>query len=84
MTNAATEQTFEPLKSRIRKITRLVDEMIAHQSWEREKENQFNQNLRKLSSSFFSLVGVQIVIVVGSAVFSVISLRKFFVRKHIY
>lgn len=30
------------------------------------------------------MVWLQIAIVVGSAAFSVINLRKFFVRKHIY
>lgn len=62
----------------------MIDEIIAHQSWEREKEGQFSDKLRSFSSNFFSLVGLQMTIVFASAAFSVISLRKFFVRKHIY
>ena len=62
----------------------MVGEIIAHQQWEREKEGQFTEKLRRLSNSFFNMVWLQIAIVVGSAAFSVINLRKFFVRKHIY
>lgn len=83
-TNLPTERAFEPLKSRARKITKLADEMLAHQGWERQKENEFNQSLRSQASRYFGLVGLQIAVVVASAIFSVISLRKFFVRKHIY
>jgi hypothetical protein len=62
----------------------MVGEIIAHQQWEREKEGQFTDKLRRLSSNFFNMVWLQIAIVLGSAAFSVINLRKFFVRKHIF
>lgn len=82
--DAATEGNFAPLLKRIKGTARLVNEIIAHQAWEREKEAKFNEKLRNFSSSFFNLVGLQIIIVVAGAAFSVISLRKFFVKKHIY
>ena len=82
--DAATEGHFAPLLKRIKGTARLVNEIIAHQSWEREKEAKFNEKLRNFSSNFFNLVGLQIIIVVAGAAFSVISLRQFFVKKHIY
>ncbi|TNV84016.1 hypothetical protein FGO68_gene3495 [Halteria grandinella] len=81
---AATESHFAPLKNRIKKISSMVGEIIAHQQWEREKEGQFTDKLRRLTGNFFNMVWLQIAIVVGSAAFSVINLRKFFVRKHIF
>jgi uncharacterized membrane protein len=62
----------------------MIGEIIAHQQWEREKESQFTDKLRSLSNNFFNMVWLQIVVVAASAAFSVINLRKFFVRKHIY
>ncbi len=80
----ATEGHFAPLKKRTRKITKLIDDIIAHQDWEREKESQYKVNLESLSGSFFNLVLLQVAVLIGCAVYSVINLRKFFVKKHIY
>lgn len=73
-----------PLKKRTEKISKIIDDIIAHQNWEREKEQQYKDKLEQLSSSFFNLVMLQMVAVVASAAYSVYALRKFFVKKHIY
>lgn len=75
---------FKPLRARLEKLAQTVNDIIAHQQWDREKEAQYSENMRKLSTNFFNLVGLQMAIVVASAAFSVFSLRKFFVRKHIF
>jgi emp24/gp25L/p24 family/GOLD len=84
MKQVATESHFAPLKTRMKKISSIVNEIIAHQQWEREKEAQFSDKLQSLASSFKNMVWLQILVVVGSAAFSVINLRRFFVFKHIY
>jgi hypothetical protein len=75
---------FKPLRARLIKLTQIVNDIIAHQQWDREKEAKYNENIRSLSTNFFNLVGLQMAIVLASAAFSVFSLRKFFVRKHIF
>ena len=75
---------FSPLKKRAKRINQLIDDIIAHQNYEREKEQKYKDNLVSLGSGFRFLVFVQIAILVGAAAFSVIALRKFFVKKHIY
>ena len=75
---------FSPLKKRTKRINQLIDDIIAHQNYEREKEQKYNSNIISLNTGFFTLVAIQIFILVGAAAFSVIALRKFFVKKHIY
>lgn len=38
-----TEGHFAPLIKRIKKISKITDDINAHQEWEREKERQYNQ-----------------------------------------
>ena len=78
------EYHFSPLKKRTKRINQLIDDIIAHQNYEREKEQMYNSNIISLNSGFYLLVGLQVLILVGAAAFSVIALRKFFVKKHIY
>jgi hypothetical protein len=72
------------MKKRAQKVFSMLEEIIAYQQWSREKKQDFTDRIRSLSSSFFHMVVLQIAIVVGSAAFSVINLRRFFVKKHIY
>jgi hypothetical protein len=72
------------LKKRSTRIKQLVDDIIAHQDYERQKEQKYSSNLESLNSGFKFVVMLQIGVLVAAAIFSVISLRKFFVRKHIY
>ena len=72
------------MQKRARKVTQMVEEIIAYQQWSREKKQDFVDRIRSLSSSFFNMVVLQIAIVIGSAAFSVVNLRRFFVKKHIY
>jgi hypothetical protein len=48
------------------------------------KEQSYKEVTEKLSSHFVNLVVLQMAIVIGSAAYSVINLRKFFVKKAIY
>jgi len=82
--SAATVGQFQPLQRRTSKIERIIDDIIGHQNYEREREADYKTNLESLNSSFFRLCLLQILVVLGSAAFSVVSLRKFFVKKHIF
>ena len=82
--NAARELHFAPLKKRSSRIKQLVDDIIAHQEYEREKENKYREHPQSLNSGFKFITLLQIAVLVGAAVFSVVALRKFFVKKHIY
>lgn len=82
--NAATEGHFYPLRKRMKKISKSVEDIIAHQEWEREKEQNYKEDTQNLSSHFVNMVIFQLLIVIASAVYSVINLRKFFVKKAIY
>ena len=42
LVNAATEGHFAPLKLKVKKVQSMVDNIIAHQQWEREKEAIYN------------------------------------------
>jgi hypothetical protein len=72
------------MQKRAKKVYSMTEEIIAYQQWSREKKSDFVDRVRSLSSSFFNLMVLQILIVIGSAAFSVWNLRSFFVRKHIY
>ena len=72
------------MRKRTKKILKAVDDIIAHQDWEREKETKYKEMHEKLSGNFVNLVIFQILIVLASAAYSVINLRKFFVKKAIY
>ena len=82
--DAAKEAHFAPLKKRSTRIMQLADDIIAHQNDEREKEALYKQHLENLNSGFKFITLLQVGILVGAGVFSVIALRKFFVKKHIY
>lgn len=82
--NAAREAHFAPLKKRSTRIKQLVDDIIAHQDYEREKEQKYKEHLESLNSGFKFITLLQIAVLGGAAVFSVVALRKFFVKKHIY
>ena len=82
--NVATQGHFSPMQKRAKKVLQLSDEIIAYQQWAREKKADFVERIRSLSSSFFNLMVLQILVVIGSAAFSVVNLRRFFVKKHIY
>ena len=51
---------------------------------ERGREIEYKTHLITLSNSFYNLIIAQIVIVLASAAFSVMNLRRFFVKKHIF
>lgn len=68
---------------RIEKINVAMDSIIEYQKYEREQENLYRHYQERLSSSIFSMTVVEILLVMGSAAFSVYNLRKFFVKKHI-
>ncbi len=82
--NVATEGEFNALRKRIRKINRALDDIVAHQNWERQKESDYTSRQTKLNSNFVLLMTIQIVVVIASAVYSVINLRKYFVKKAIF
>jgi hypothetical protein len=49
---------FSPLKKRAKRINQLIDDIIAHQNYEREKEQKYKDNLVSLGSGFRFLVFV--------------------------
>lgn len=84
MKSAATENHFKPVRGRLSKISKAIDDVIAHQEYEREKEQKYKEITTSLNGSFINMVIFQLLSVLACAAFSVISLRKFFVKKAIY
>jgi len=82
--NKATEGHFAPVKRRISKINQVIDDILNYQNYEREQENLFKDYQRSLYNGFFNMNVLEMIIVAASAGYSVYSLRKFFVKKHIY
>lgn len=82
--NKATEGHFAPVKRRITKINQVIDDILNYQNYEREQENLFKDYQRSLYNGFFNMNVLEMIIVAASAGYSVYSLRKFFVKKHIY
>ena len=80
---AVTQGSFDVLSKRIRKINTSLDSIIDYQKYEREQENLFRDYQLRLSNSIFNMTLVEIILVIASAGYSVWSLRKFFVKKHI-
>jgi len=71
------------LTKRISKINTAMDSIIDYQKYEREQENEYRHYQERLASSIFNMTMLEILLVLGSAGYSVYSLRKFFVKKHI-
>ena len=78
-----TQGSFEVLNKRIEKINTSLDTIIDYQKYEREQENLFRHYQERLASSIFNMTLLEILLVIASASYSVWSLRKFFVKKHI-
>lgn len=81
--SAVTVGGFDVLTKRIKKINTSLDSIMDYQKYEREQENLFRDYQIRLSNSIFNMTLVEILLVIGSAGYSVWSLRKFFVKKHI-
>jgi hypothetical protein len=73
-----------PLFRRVEKIDTVLDDIINYQKFERQQEKRFLKLQRGLSSSFFNMTLLELLIVFATAGYSVWSLRKFFVKKAIY
>lgn len=81
--NAATVGSFDVITKRINKVSKALDSVIAYQKYEHEQENLYRHYQERLASSIFNMTLLEITLVIASAAFSVYSLRKFFVKKHI-
>ena len=81
--SAASQGAFDVLTKRIKKIDGSLDAIIEYQKYEREQENLFRDYQGRLASSIFNMTMLEILLVIASAAYSVWSLRKFFVKKHI-
>ena len=68
----------------MRKIVKSLEEIVGHQEFEREKEVAYKKLHEQFSNNYFYWVCLQIVVVIVCAAFSVVSLRRFFVKKSIY
>uniref|UniRef100_A0A7S3IW45 GOLD domain-containing protein n=1 Tax=Strombidium inclinatum TaxID=197538 RepID=A0A7S3IW45_9SPIT len=75
---------FAPIRKRINKIYKKILDIKQFQNYEREQEEMYEANQKKLASNFFWLSLFQIAVVVGSAAYSVWNLKKYFVKKAIY
>jgi len=73
-----------PLFRRVDKIDAVLDDIINYQKFEVKQEIRFLNLQRGLSSSFFNMTLLELLIVFLTASYSVWSLRKFFVKKAIY
>lgn len=71
------------LSKRVKKINTSLDSIMDYQKYEREQENLFRDYQMRLSNSIFNMTLLEIILVCASAGYSVYSLRKFFVKKHI-
>ena len=81
--SSATQGQFQVLENRIKKIDKALDSAIQFQQYEREQENNYKDYQSRLYSSIFNMTVLEILLVLASAAYSVHSLRKFFVKKHI-
>ena len=81
--SAPSQGAFDILTKRIKKIDNSLDSIKEYQKYEREQENLYKEYSANLASSIFNMTMVEILLVIGSAAYSVWSLRAFFVKKHI-
>ena len=82
--SAVTEGHFNVLHKRINKIDGSLDEIIQYQVYEREADTNYYHYQNSLYNNLFNLTVVEILMVLGSAGYSVYTLRKFFVKKSIF
>ena len=82
--SAVTEGHFNVLHKRINKIDTSLDEIIQYQVYEREQELNYRHYQNSLYNNLFNLTVLEILMVLGSAGYSVFALRKFFVKKSIF
>ena len=81
---AVSKGAFNVLYKRLDKIEESLETTAQYQQYEREKEAQYRELQTSLSSNIFNMTVLEIILVIGSAAFSVYSLRKFFVKRHIF
>ena len=81
---AMSKGAFNVLYKRLDKIEESLETTEKYQAYEREKEVQYRELQTSLSSNIFNMTVLEIILVIGSAAFSVYSLRKFFVKRHIF
>ena len=81
---AVTEGHFNVLQKRITKIENSLDEIIQYQTYEREQEVLYRDYQNSLYNNFWNLTALEIIMVCASAAYSVVSLRKFIVKKSIF
>ena len=75
---------FQPMRKKINKIYKRIIEIKQFQNFEREQEEMYEANQKRLSSNFFWLSSLQILVVAASSAYSVWNLKKFFVKKAIF
>ena len=79
-----TEGHFNVLNKRIGKIDASLEDIIQYQNYEREQEGLYRYYQNSLYNNLWNLTALEIMMVSGSAAYSVYSLRKFFVKKSIF
>ncbi len=72
------------MRQGLKKIEKSLDDILAHQDHERDKEFNYLNMQVKFSAYFFYLTLGQLAVVLISVVFTVVNLRKFFVKKAIF
>ena len=82
--NAITEGHFSVLTRRIVKVSDTLDDIVSMQDFEREQEALYRDYQNSLYNNFWNLTALEILMVLGSSVYSIISLRKFFVKKSLF
>ena len=81
---AVTEGHFGTLYRRLSALQNMFDEIISFQEYERSRELEFKQNAAQTASYFCNFTVLELVIVAVGAMYSVWSLRRFFVYKAIF
>jgi len=81
---AVTEGHFGTLQRRIGALQNMFDEIISFQEYERSRELDFKKEAVLTASYFCNFTVLELVIVAVGAMYSVWSLRRFFVYKAIY
>ena len=71
------------LTKRINKINKSLDAILGYQKYEIRQENRYKWYQERLAESIFRMTCIEMFLVMASAGYSVYSLRKFFVKKHI-
>jgi hypothetical protein len=74
-----TKEHFDQVDRTIQSLENKADAIISDQIYQRQRQRNHQKEQEKFSSSFVLVVAIQLVFIIGTVLYQVLALRRFFV-----